>query len=52
MVDNWRKKISAPFEAEIHPFRALRGIYLKNQNFRELSLMPGPMVEEMTAERM
>ena len=24
----------------------------QNQNFRELSLMPGPMVEDSTAERM
>lgn len=30
-----------------------RSFYLsQNQNFRELSLMPGPMVEDNTAERM
>ncbi len=28
------------------------GVYLKNQNFRELSLMPGPIVEEITADLM
>lgn len=34
------------------PLRVRGAILKQNQNFREFSLMPGPMVVEITAERM